>query len=65
MPLPPARVFFDGLTYAPRLAHPEGVAVAPDGAVWCGTENGQFMRIAPDGVTMECRGETEIGRAHV
>ena len=58
MPMPPARVFFDGLTYTPRLAHPEGVAVASDGAVWCGTENGQFMRITPDGTRMECIGET-------
>ncbi len=53
-----ARVFFDGLAATPRLAHPEGVAIAPDGAVWCGTENGQFMRITPDGARVDCMGET-------
>jgi sugar lactone lactonase YvrE len=40
------RVFFDGLATSPRLDHPEGVAVAPDGAVWCGGEGGQIYRIA-------------------
>jgi sugar lactone lactonase YvrE len=56
---PTARVFFDGLTAQPkRLAHPEGVAVATDGAVWCGTENGELMRIEPDGSSMTCMGET-------
>lgn len=48
-----AHVFYDGLFTAPRLQHPECVAVADDGAVWCGTENGEFMRIAPDGRAME------------
>jgi gluconolactonase len=57
-PPPAARVFFDGLAASPRLAHPEGVAVAPDGAVWCGTENGQFIRIDPEGGKLENRGET-------
>lgn len=55
---PPIAVFFDGLFTSPRLAHPEGVAVASDGAVWCGTENGQIMRIAPDGASMACMGES-------
>jgi gluconolactonase len=55
---PVATVFFDGLFASPRLAHPEGVAVAADGAVWCGTENGQIMRIQPDGSDMECMGQT-------
>ena len=55
-----ARVFYDGLFAAPkRLAHPEGVAVAADGAVWCGTENGELMRIATDGSAMVCMGETD------
>jgi gluconolactonase len=40
------RVFFDGLASTPRLDHPEGVAVAADGAVWCGGEGGQIYRIA-------------------
>lgn len=53
--LPPdrARVFFDGLFTTPRLQHPEGVAVGPDGWIWCGSENGQIMRIAPDGSRIE------------
>lgn len=44
-----ARVFFDGIFSTPRLAHPEGVAVHADGSVWCGTETGDLLRIAPDG----------------
>jgi gluconolactonase len=40
------RVFFDGLATTPRLDHPEGVAVASDGSVWCGGEGGQIYRIA-------------------
>jgi gluconolactonase len=43
------RVFYDGLAAEPRLDHPEGVAVAPDGSVWCGGEAGQLFRIDPDG----------------
>jgi gluconolactonase len=43
------RVFYDGLAGEPRLDHPEGVAVAADGAVWCGGEAGQLFRIEPDG----------------
>ena len=55
---PAARVFYDGLLAKPRLAHPEGIAIAPDGAIWCGTENGEFIRIAPDGSGSACMGET-------
>jgi gluconolactonase len=40
------KVFFDGLATTPRLDHPEGIAVAADGAVWCGGEAGQIYRIA-------------------
>ncbi|MFO1068294.1 MAG: SMP-30/gluconolactonase/LRE family protein [Geminicoccaceae bacterium] len=46
-------MFFDGLFTTPRLQHPEGIAVAPDGAVWVGSENGQILRIAPDGSGIE------------
>jgi gluconolactonase len=39
-------VFFDGLLTDPRLDHAEGIAVHPDGSVWCGGEQGQLYRIA-------------------
>jgi sugar lactone lactonase YvrE len=42
-------VFFDGTLTDPQLDHPEGVAVHPDGSVWCGGERGQVFRIAADG----------------
>ena len=44
-----ATVFFDGTTTDPQLDHPEGVAVHPDGSVWCGGERGQIYRMDPDG----------------
>lgn len=53
LPLDRARVFRDGATTTPRLLHPEGVAVAPDGAIWCSSELGQIMRITPDGGALE------------
>ena len=49
LPMSAARVFRDGIFSEPRLAHPEGVAVHPDGSIWCGTETGDLLRIAPDG----------------
>jgi len=54
LPIAAARVFFDGIFAEPvRLAHPEGVAVDPrDGSVWCGTENGDLIRIEADGSAM-------------
>jgi len=48
-----ARVFFDGIFTEPKLSHPEGVAVGPDGWIWTGNENGQILRIAPDGSDFE------------
>ncbi len=54
-----ARVFIDGIFTTPRLAHPEGVAVHPDGSIWCGTETGHLLRIAPDGNAMKCVGTTD------
>ncbi len=48
-----ARVFFEGIFSSPRLQHPEGIAIGPDGAVWCGTENGQILRIERDGTAIE------------
>jgi gluconolactonase len=47
------RTFYDGFLTEPRLDHPEGVAVHPDGSVWCGGEAGQLFRIDPDGRTAE------------
>ncbi len=46
-------VFFDGTVGDPQLDHPEGVAVHPDGSVWCGGERGQIFRVAPDGSSIE------------
>jgi sugar lactone lactonase YvrE len=46
------RVFHDGTLSRPQLDHPECVAVAPDGAVWCGGEHGQIYRISPDGAEL-------------
>jgi sugar lactone lactonase YvrE len=45
-----ARIFFDGQYSEPRLHHPEGVAIGPDGAVWCGNAEGDIVRIGRDGV---------------
>lgn len=53
-----ARVFIDGTFSEPRLAHPEGVAVHPDGSVWCGTETGDLIRVSGDGAKMEKLGST-------
>ena len=50
-----ARVFYDGVDHA------EGVAVHPDGSVWCGGEAGQVYRIEPDGSSAEVRAETSGG----
>ncbi|MEJ1935025.1 SMP-30/gluconolactonase/LRE family protein [Nostoc sp. NIES-2111] len=48
-----AAIFFDGQYSSPRIHHPEGVAVAPDGAVWCGNAEGDILRIAADGSGVE------------
>ena len=53
-----ARIFFDGIFTDPRVAHPEGVAVHRDGSIWCGTETGDLLRIAPDGGSVERMGAT-------
>src|SRR5919108_630877 len=51
-------VFFDGTVHDPQLDHPEGVAVHPDGSVWCGGERGQIFRLDPDGGSIEEVGST-------
>ena len=48
-----ASVFFDGAVTDPQLDHPEGLAVAADGSVWCGGERGQVFRVDPDGTALE------------
>lgn len=45
-------VFIDGTLSDPQLDHPEGLAVHPDGSVWCGGERGQIFRVEPDGGAM-------------
>lgn len=46
-------VFFDGTLTDPQLDHPEGLAVHPDGSIWCGGERGQVYRLDPDGSSIE------------
>jgi gluconolactonase len=53
LPLSRASVLFDGVFTTPRLQHPECVAIGPDGWIWSGGENGQILRIAPDGSAIE------------
>jgi gluconolactonase len=53
LPAQRARVFFDGVFTEPRLQHPECVAVGPDGWIWCGSENGEVLRIDPTGTRIE------------
>ena len=47
------RVFLEALTGEVRLDHPEGIAVHPDGSIWCGGEHGQVYRVESDGSTFE------------
>ena len=49
-----AKVYYDGIFSNPRLQHPEGVALDDEGYVYCGTENGEIMKIAKDKSKMEC-----------
>ena len=50
-----ARVLVDASVGTVRLDHAEGVAVHPDGSVWCGGEAGQIYRIAPEDAALELR----------
>jgi gluconolactonase len=58
LPLDRAKIFFDGQFSTPRLHHPEGIAIGPDGFVWCGDANGRILRIAPDGTAIETVADT-------
>lgn len=42
-------ILVDGTLGEVRLDHPECVIVGPDGAVWCGGEQGQIYRVEADG----------------
>lgn len=53
LPVERASVFYDGTFSQPKLSHPEGVAVGPDGWIWAGNQDGDIVRIAPDGNSME------------
>lgn len=53
LPLDRAEVFFDGIFSDPKLSHPEGVAVGPDGWIWAGNQDGDICRISPDGGQIE------------
>ena len=48
-----AKVYYDGIFSNPRLQHPEGVALDDEGYVYCGTENGEIMKIEKDWVSNE------------
>lgn len=58
LPLASARVFYDGARQPARLCNPEGIAVHPDGSVWCGTGLGDIVRISPDGSSATVEGST-------
>jgi len=53
LPMERGSYFFDGTFSEPRLNHPEGIAVAQDGSIWCGGERGEIFRIQPDGSGIE------------
>ena len=48
-----AKVYFDGIFTEPRLAHPEGIAMGGDGTIYCGTENGDILKIKKDKTGLE------------
>lgn len=53
LPLERASVLFDGIFSTPKLSHPEGVAIGPDGWIWAGNQEGDICRISPDGNRFE------------
>jgi gluconolactonase len=59
LPFDRASIFFDGTLGPVRLKHPEGLAVATDGAIWCGGDGGEIYRIEPDGSAIELIASTD------
>lgn len=53
VPIDAIDALYDGTLTDPQLNHPEGLAVAADGAVWCGGEAGEIYRISPDGAELD------------
>ena len=53
-----AEVFYDGIFADPKLSHPEGIAIGPDGWIWTGNQDGDILRISPDGAQMEAVAST-------
>lgn len=53
LPVDHASVFFDGTFSTPKLSHPEGVAIGPDGWIWSGNQDGDIIRVSPDGTCSE------------
>ncbi|MEM6381411.1 MAG: SMP-30/gluconolactonase/LRE family protein [Pseudomonadota bacterium] len=53
LPTERATILFDGTFAEPKLSHPEGVAVGPDGAIWAGNQDGDIIRVQPDGTDYE------------
>lgn len=51
-------IVFDGTMTTPQLDHAEGLAIDPDGVVYCGGERGQIYRLELDGGKFEQVGET-------
>jgi len=47
------RILIEAMTGDLTLDHPEGVAIHPDGSIWCGGEKGQIYRVEPDGSSFE------------
>jgi len=56
-----ARILFDASIGPVRLDHAEGVAVQPDGTIWCGGEAGQVYRISPGSSSLEVRVDDREG----
>ncbi len=53
VPVSALEVFVEGSVTRPQLDHPEGLAVVPGDAVYCGGEAGQVYRMALDGSSWE------------